>query len=93
LSCQVPIWLALHTIIGRRVTAFPQRWSACRRDVWRFRVHPSFSGVAKSFVFTAGAASLLAIDDITISAVPESSTALLMLAGVAGLAGLRRRRD
>jgi hypothetical protein len=33
LSCQIPIRLALRTIIHRRVAALPQRWPACRGDV------------------------------------------------------------
>ena len=39
LSCQIPIRLALRTIIHRRVAALPQRWPACRGDV-RGRLHP-----------------------------------------------------
>ena len=40
LSCQIPIRLALRTIIHRRVAALPQRWPACRGDVRGGRLHP-----------------------------------------------------
>ena len=40
LSCQIPIRLALRTIIHRRVAALPQRWPACRGDVRGGRIHP-----------------------------------------------------
>ena len=40
LSCQIPIQLALRTIIHRRVAALPQRWPACRGDVRGGRLHP-----------------------------------------------------
>ena len=40
LSCQIPIRLALRTIIHRRVAALPQRWPACRGYVRWLRVHP-----------------------------------------------------
>ena len=40
LSCQIPIRLALRTIIHRRVAALPQRWPARRGDVRGGRLHP-----------------------------------------------------
>jgi hypothetical protein len=48
----------------------------------------SFSGVAKSFVFNG--TTLAAFDNI--SAVPETSTALMLLAGAGVLLGVRRRK-
>jgi hypothetical protein len=40
LCCQIPIRLALRTIIHRRIAVLPQRWPACRGDVRGFRLHP-----------------------------------------------------
>lgn len=50
----------------------------------------SFAGTAKSFDLS-GSVNTVAFDDI--SAVPEPSTVVLMLAGVAALTGMRRRRE
>ena len=40
LRCQIPIRLALHPVIHRRITLNPQRWPACWRDVWGFGLYP-----------------------------------------------------
>ena len=37
---QIPIRLALHTIIHRRFAAFPLQWPACRGDVRAFGLYP-----------------------------------------------------
>ena len=58
-------------------------------DHWT-AVNFSFVGTAKSFDLT-GSANAVALDNI--SAVPEPTSALLMLAGGAALLGLRRRRQ
>ncbi|RQO54751.1 hypothetical protein DBR47_22040 [Paucibacter sp. KBW04] len=50
----------------------------------------SFAGIAKSFDLS-GSVGTVAFDNI--SAVPEPSTLVLMLAGVAALTGWRRRSD
>ncbi|MBK7007088.1 MAG: glycosyltransferase [Burkholderiales bacterium] len=34
LRCQIPVRLALHPVIDLRVTVIPQRWPACRGDMW-----------------------------------------------------------
>ena len=36
---QIPVWQCLHTLIERRIALIPQRWTACRCDVWRLAVH------------------------------------------------------
>jgi hypothetical protein len=51
----------------------------------------AFSGVARSFDLT-GTANLVALDNISVSAVPEPSTVALMLLGGAALAQRIRRR-
>lgn len=53
-------------------------------------ISAGFSGVAKSITFGA-ATSAAAFDNLTITAVPEPTSALLMVAGVAGLLAARRR--
>src|SRR5664280_759281 len=35
-----PVWLAWHLVVHLRITFLPQRWPACRGDVWRLTVHP-----------------------------------------------------
>jgi hypothetical protein len=58
-------------------------------DSWK-QVTLSFSGVAKSFDLTGSAGQNIGFDNI--SAVPEVSSALMMLAGGFALLGLTRRR-
>jgi hypothetical protein len=59
----------------------------CRFD----QLTSTFAGVAHSMTF-GNAAGVAAIDNISITAVPEPTTALLMSLGVAGLFLARRRR-
>jgi hypothetical protein len=59
----------------------------CRFD----SLSSTFSGIGKSVTF-GPAANLAAFDDVAISVVPEPTTAVLMLLGVAGLLASRHRR-
>ncbi|MCV2353544.1 PEP-CTERM sorting domain-containing protein [Paucibacter sp. B2R-40] len=58
-------------------------------DSWK-QVTLNFSGTAKSFDLTGSAGQNIGFDNI--SAVPEASTSLMMLAGGFALLGLTRRR-
>ncbi|MDC8770365.1 PEP-CTERM sorting domain-containing protein [Roseateles albus] len=58
-------------------------------DSWK-QMTLSFSGTAKSFDLTGSAGKEVGFDNI--SAVPEASTSLMMLAGGFALLGLTRRR-
>jgi hypothetical protein len=59
----------------------------CRFD----RVSSTFGGIARSVTF-GSSANFAAFDDVAISAVPEPTTAVLMILGVAGLLAARQRR-
>lgn len=60
-------------------------------DAWTAQTF-SFAGVAQSFDLT-GTANLVALDNISVSAIPEPSSLALMLAGGAVVARRLRRRS
>lgn len=80
--------LASFNLVGNAQSGGCSDAPFCRFD----QLSSSFAGTAYSVTF-GGAAMHAAIDDISITAVPEPASALLMALGVGGLLCARRRRS